>query len=560
MTEQEYIDLFYLLWNHAENEVVEFKRAESNYDIDDLGKYFSALSNEANLREHEFAWLVMGCWDKKRIIEGTSFKDSEESLNRLKQDMSQHTTDKLIFREIVPIHVEGKRVLMFKIPASPRNIVMHWKGIAYGRDGESLVPLNQAKRDEIRNQPPIPDWTAQLVSNATIDDLDELALAKARIMYKKVHNRIPAEEVNAWSVEEFLSNAGVMIDGGITRAAIILLGKPTSVYKLRPAVVKVTWTLRDESGDVLDYEHFTVPFVLTVDKILGKIRNLTMRKLPGGTLFPDVMQQYDDYSMREALHNCIAHQDYTMQERINLVENPGFLYYANGGSFIPGTLQKALASLGPQRHYRNECLCNGMVNFNMIDTVGRGIRKIFNEQRRRHFPMPDYEIDNEKREVAVRLYGNAINEKYTTLLKEKKDLTLEDCILLDAVQKGHKISEEVAQELIAKGLVEGEYPELSISLNVARQTKQLPEYTRVSGLERSKLKQMALQFIQNAGDEGTMRDGIYEYLKVAMPGNKTKEQNLRLLGNILKELKEEGSVFLSGLSWYAIKANPTRND
>lgn len=550
MTEQEYIDLFYLLWNHAENEVVEFKRAESNYDIDDLGKYFSALSNEANLREHEFAWLVMGCWDKKRIIEGTSFKDSEESLNRLKQDMSQHTTDKLIFREIVPIHVEGKRVLMFKIPASPRNIVMHWKGIAYGRDGESLVPLNQAKRDEIRNQPPIPDWTAQLVSNATIEDLDELALAKARIMYKKVHNRIPAEEVNAWSVEEFLSNAGVMIDGGITRAAIILLGKPTSVYKLRPAVVKVTWTLRDESGDVLDYEHFTVPFILTVDKILGKIRNLTMRELPGGTLFPDVMQQYDDYSMREALHNCIAHQDYTMQERINLVENPGFLYYANGGSFIPGTLQKALTSLGPQRHYRNECLCNGMVNFNMIDTVGRGIRKIFNEQRRRFFPMPDYEIDNDKREVAVRLYGNVINQKYTTLLKEKKELTLEDCILLDAVQKGHRITEEAAQELMAKGLVEGEYPELSISLNVARQTKQLPEYTRVKGLERDKIKQMALQFIQNAGDEGTRLESVLEYIKDVLPSVKSLEQKRRMLRHLLEEMKDEKMIIANGRTWY----------
>jgi ATP-dependent DNA helicase RecG len=249
-----------------------------------------------------------------------------------------------------------------------------------------------------------------------------------------------------------------------------------------------------------------------------------------------------------------------MQERINLVESPGFLYYANGGSFIPGTLQKALASLGPQRHYRNECLCNGMVNFNMIDTVGRGIRKIFNEQRRRYFPMPDYEIDEEKREVAVRLYGNAINQKYTTLLKERKELTLDDCILLDAVQKGHRITEEAAQELRAKGLVEGEYPDLSISLNVARQTKQLPEYTRVSGLERSKLKQMALQFIQNAGNEGTMRDGIYEYIKIAMPANKTKEQKLRLLGNILKELKDEGTVSLKGLSWFAIKTNPTRND
>ena len=553
MTEQEYIDLFYLLWNHAENEVVEFKRAESNYDIDDLGKYFSALSNEANLREHEFAWLVMGCWDKKHIIEGTSFKGSEESLNRLKQDMSQHTTDKLIFREIIPIHVEGKRVLMFKIPASPRNIVMHWKGIAYGRDGESLVPLNQAKRDEIRNQPPIPDWTAQLVSNATIEDLDELALAKARIMYKKVHNRIPAEEVNAWTVEEFLSNAGVMIDGGITRAAIILLGKSTSVYKLRPAVVRVTWTLRDDSGDIVDYEHFTVPFILTVDKILGKIRNLTMRELPGGTLFPDVMQQYDDYSMREALHNCIAHQDYTMQERINLVENPGFLYYANGGSFIPGTLQKALASLGPQRHYRNECLCNGMVNFNMIDTVGRGIRKIFNEQRRRHFPMPDYEIDNDKREVAVRLYGNAINQKYTALLKEKRELSLEDCILLDAVQKGHRINETDAQNLLNRGLVEGEYPDLTISLSIARQTKQLPEYTKVKGLERDKIKQMVLQFIQNAGEDGAKKNSILDYLKDVLPQRNSQEQNLRLLGNILSEMYSEKKVVLKGKLWYSCK-------
>ena len=550
MTEQEYIDIFYLLWNHAENEVVEFKRAENNYDIDDLGKYFSALSNEANLREHEFAWLVMGCWDKKHIIEGTSFKDSEGSLNRLKQDMSQHTTDKLIFREIVPIHVEGKRVLLFKIPASPRNIVMCWKGIAYGRDGESLVPLNQAKRDEIRNQPPIPDWTAQLVPNATIDDLDELALAKARIMYKKVHNRIPAEEVNAWSVEEFLSNAGVMIDGGITRAAIILLGKPTSVYKLRPAVVRVTWSLRDEHGEVVDYEHFTVPFILTVDKILGKVRNLTMRELPGGTLFPDVMQQYDDYSMREVLHNCIAHQDYTLQERINLVENPGFLYYANGGSFIPGSIQKALAAFGPQRHYRNECLCNGMVNFNMIDTVGRGIRKIFNEQWKRHFPMPDYEIDDDKKEVAVRLYGNAINQKYTTLLKEKKDLTLEDCILLDAVQKGHRISEEAAQELMRKGLVEGEYPDLSISLSVARQTKQLPEYTKVKGLERDKIKQMVLQFIQNAGEEGTKLESVLEYIKDVLPSIKTLEQKRRMLRHLLEEMKDEKMIIVNGRTWY----------
>ena len=201
------------LLEHSENEIVEFKAAHNNYDIDELGKYFSALSNEANLREREFAWIVFGVENKTHEIVGTSFKDSEQSLNKLKHDMSQHTTDNLIFREIEPIMVEGKRVLMFKVPASPRNTVMHWKGIAWARDGESLKPLNQTKRDEIRNQAPIPDWSAQLVPSASINDLDDLALATARVMYKKVHgSNISGEEVDSWSMEEFLSNSNMMRD------------------------------------------------------------------------------------------------------------------------------------------------------------------------------------------------------------------------------------------------------------------------------------------------------------------------------------------------------------
>ena len=136
------------------------------------------------MRQHDFAWIVFGVLDKTHEVVGTSFKNSEVALNKLKHDFSQHTSDSASFREIVPITVEGKRVLLFKIPASPRNIIMHWKGIAYGRDGESLVPLSQAKQDEIRQQPPLPDWTAELVPSATIADLDEMALAKARIMFK----------------------------------------------------------------------------------------------------------------------------------------------------------------------------------------------------------------------------------------------------------------------------------------------------------------------------------------------------------------------------------------
>ena len=548
---ENYNDILVYLLNHSENEVVEFKAAKNNYDVDDLGKYFSALSNEANLREHDFAWIVFGIDNKTHAVTGTNFKEGEQVLNRLKQDMSQHTTDNLIFREIVPLFIEGKRVLMFKVPASPRNIVMHWKGIAYARDGESLKPLNQTKRDEIRHQSPIPDWTAQLIPNATIDDLDELALATARVMYKKVHSNIPSQEIDGWSKEDFLSNSNMMRDGQITRAAILLLGKPLSLNKIHPAVAQITWTLQDDEDIVDDYEHFTIPFLLTVDKVLAKIRNKTMRELPGGTLFPDTMKQYDDYTIREALHNAIAHQDYTLQQRIVFVESPGKLYYGNGGSFIPGTIEKALEHKGPQLHYRNECLCKGMVHFNMIDTVGRGIKKIYMEQKNRFFPMPDYDIDNENRTVGVTIYGKMLDEKYSELLKSDNKLTLKECIWLDAVQKHRPITKQAVAHLKERKLIEGRGSDLSISLGVARMTHQVGQYTKNKGLAFDTLKKLILQLAHNAGEDGFKRADAFEVVESALPSTKGVNGKNRYLGRILVNMSNEGLLKLKtdGHTW-----------
>ncbi len=549
-----YKQLFHSLIQHKESEVEEFKKAENNFDFDDLGKYFSALSNEANLRGLPFAWLVFGYDEKKHEIVGTSYKDGEGAMNKVKQDLTNNMSDGQTFREIIPVEVDGKRILIFKIPASPRNIVMKWKGIAYGRDGESLKPLNQSKQDEIRNQTPYRDWSAEIVPTATLDDLDEVAIAKARKMFKKVHSRIPVAEVNAWSDEKFLSKCGLMIDGKLTRAAIILLGKSFSEYLLRPAVVQVTWTLRDKNKDVVDYEHFSVPYILTVDEILAKIHNLTLREMPGGTLFPDTMKQYDDYTIREALHNCIAHSNYQLQQRINFVENPGFLYYSNAGSFIPGSLEEVLSTDEPQKFFRNNCLCQAMVHFNMIDTVSRGIKKMFTEQWQRRFPMPDYEIDNDKQQVAVRIYGTSIDERYTNMLKNNDSLTLWDCISLDAIQKGHRIDETVAQDMIQRGLIEGEAPNYTISLGVAKASRQLPQYTKVRGLERDKIKHMILQFIQNAGADGAKRDAILEYLQGTLPGRNTRGQNSDLIRNILREMGQENLIVSKNKLWYLSKS------
>ena len=547
-----YKQLFHSLIQHKESEVVEFKKAETNFDFDDLGRYFSALSNEANLRGLPFAWLVFGYDEKKHEIIGTSYKDGEGALNKLKHDFTNHTTDSQTFREIIPVDVDGKRILMFKIPASPRNIVMKWKGIAYGRDGESLKPLNQSKQDEIRRQAPAPDWSAEIVPDATIADLDELALATARIMYKKVHgSTIPANEIDEWSTEEFLSHSEMMRNGKITRAAILLLGNPVALQKIHPANAQITWVWKDKDGEIVDYEHYTIPYILAVDKIFAKIRNKTMRELPGGTLFPDTMKQYEDYSIREALHNCIAHQDYPLGGRITLVENEGFLYYSNRGSFIPGSVEKVLRDKGPQKDYRNTCLSHGMVHFNMIDTVGRGIPKLFKEQRRRFFPMPEYEIDDSAKTVSVTIYGIASDDAYTDLLKSDSTLSLMECLWLDAVRTHRPITKEAARHLKDKKLIEGKAPRYNIALSVAKKVQQIGQYTRETGLNKKAQVKLILQLAFNADSTGFKRVVAFEIIEQSLPASMTKTQKLNHVSHMLRDMQTDGLLKKndSGKSW-----------
>ena len=544
----------YLLRNYPQEnahcEWKEFKNLKNSFcgdEKDDVISYVSAIANM------EGGHLVIGVHDKTLDIVGTDTYnyDRQKAILRLTERCVNLSTEGLDIDEFVTDDT-NRKVWVIHIPKHlpKRPVFAHNK--AWQRIEDSLVEMTAERMSAILDEPIFSetDWSAQIVADAMIEDLDEVAIAKARMMFKKVHSRIPEAEVNAWTVETFLSKCGIMKNGGITRAAIILLGKYESAFKLRPAVAQVTWTRRDEKQEVVDYEHFTVPFILTVDEILSKIENLTMREMPGGTLFPDTMKQYDDYTIREALHNCIAHQDYTMQQRINFVENPTYLYYSNAGSFIPGTLENALTNEEPQAYFRNECLCRAMVDFNMIDTVSRGIKKMFNEQWRRHFPMPDYEIDAKNRKVSVRIYGNEINEQYTNLLKTNKSLTLWDCISLDAIQKGRTIHEDIAQDLLNRGLIEGEAPNYTISLGIAKATRQLQGYTKQKGLDKEKIKQMILQYLKNAGTDGAKRDSIYEYVKDVMPQVKTHEQQLRLLGDILSALSADKLIYAKGRIWF----------
>lgn len=542
--------IFNELRYHHEDEVVEFKKAENNFDFDDLGKYFSALSNEANLRDKAFAWLAFGVHDKTREILGTSFKNSMKSLQKLKQDLSQHTTDNHTFREIYELKIEGKRVLLFQIPATPRGIPMAWKGHFYARRGESLGALDMGKYEEIRRQVVDEDWSKEIVKGATIEDLDPEAIKEARRKYGKKHPDL-VKEMKKWDDITFLNKAKITLKGKITNTAILLVGRTESEYLISPAVARIRWIYKDSKGNERDFAIETCPFVLATDKIYGKIRNFKYLIMDPEltSLVPDNLDTYDPFIIREALNNAIAHQDYGCHGMINVVEEEDRLIFTNLGSFIPDSVRSVLENDAPEEHYRNKMLANAMVELGMVDTIGSGIKRMFDKQRERLFPMPDYDFSENR--VKVTVVGKVLDVDYARLLTRDKTLSLLDIEMLSRIQMHRSLSKEEIDYLRKRKLVEGRKNALYFAKSVAGATGQKAEYTRNKGFDDEYYRDLIMKALEQ--HERMSRPEINALLMNKLPEALTEKQKLSKIGHLLTYLRQSGKIEIGDKKQWQLK-------
>jgi ATP-dependent DNA helicase RecG len=523
----------------AETEWVEFKEAKTTFDPEKLGNYFSALSNEANLKGQPWGWLVFGVTNKvPRQIVGTQYKAHRPALDALKKGVADQTSNRVTFEEIYEASRPEGRVLLFQIPPAPRGMPVAFKGHYYGREGESLGPLSIHEIEQIRKQETRDDWSAHCCQAAACDDLDPEAIAFARQEFKKKHPDL-AGEADRWNDLTFLNKAKVCINGQITRTAIILLGKNEAEHYLSPGIARITWVLKDEHGIEKDYQHFGPPLILAVDRVFAKVRNLTYRYLPNASLFPTEITQYDAWVIRETLHNCIAHQDYSWGGKINVVEEPESLLFTNVGEFLPGSVEEAIIRDAPPELYRNPFLAHAMVNLNMIDTIGSGIKRMFTKQRQRNFPMPDYDLSESGR-VSVRIIGKVIDEKYTRMLMERGDLDLIDVTALDKVQKHKPINEDEFKLLKRKKLVEGRRPNLFVSAEVAAATETIVDYLKKRGIDKGYCRQMVVELLRK--QRQATRHDFDKLLLTKLSDALDGDQKKNLITNLLQEMRRDGDI------------------
>jgi ATP-dependent DNA helicase RecG len=458
-----------------------------------IGEYISALSNGATISNKNFGYLVLGIQDDTARVTGTNFYPFKYKIGN--QDFELWLRNLIypkINFEIFEFEYDELHLVMFRIPSA--------KGEPVNFQKKPYIRINSQKTD-LRNYPALvrqiynalEDWSARKIEAASVSDLDEQAILLAREKFKSKNvNESFYEEIDNWDVPTFLDKAKITIEGKITNTALILLGKNESSHYLLPSVAEITWKL---DTDERAYEHFTIPFLLSTKKFLQKIRNYQYKFFPDNQLLSVSVNKYETKVILEAMNNAIAHQDYSLNSRVIVLEKTNKLVFTNAGNFFSCYPEYYFFGDKTPDKYRNPWLVKAMVNLGMIDTVGNGIYTMIIEQKKRYFPLPEYS-NSESNKVVLEIYGHEIDINYSKLLIENKNLELKTVVLLDKIQKKLPISKEESALLKRYMLIEGRYPNCYISASVASITGNKAQYIKDKSFDDKYFKDLIVEYLK----------------------------------------------------------------
>lgn len=198
----------------------------------------------------------------------------------------------------------------------------------------------------------------------------------------------------------------------------------------------------------------------------------------------------------------------------------------------------------PEEHYRNRFLATAMFNLKMVDTAGGGIRKMFNYQRERFFPMPEYDLSRGK--VKVTVIGKVLDMDFARVLARNSDLTLDEIIMLDKVQKKKRLTQAEGERLRSKKLIEGRKPNYYVSAKVAQQTGQKAAYTKNRPFDKTYYLDLIEKAIREHGY--VERKDVDELLWEKLPDWMNDKQKKIKINNLLSELRRKGKINNEGSS------------
>ena len=515
--------------NAKEDERLEFKEAKTRFDFEKLVNYCVVLANEGGGR------MILGVTDRRpRAVVGTrAFRD----LERTKAGLIERLRLRLDVEELQ--HPDG-RVLVFQVPPRPIGMPLEYQGAYWMRGGESLIPMTPDQLQRIFAETG-PDFSAEICTPAQLDDLDPAAVEILRQLWQR---KLPDQDISTRPDEQLLADAELLVDGGVTYAALVLLGTRKALGKhLAQAELIFEYRSNDAPGPAAERQEFRQGFLSVLDDVWRLVNQRNDRQHFQQGFFVWDVPTFNERVVRETVLNAVSHRDYRHGGSVFVRQYPQRIEIVSPGGFPSGITPENILR---QQNPRNRRIAEVLAKCGLVERAGQGFDLIFRECIRQSKPLPDFS-HTDAHTVWLTLHGDIQDPEFLRFLEEigreqVATFGLDDFLVVDLVRREQRIPDALrlrVEHLLEQGIIErvgrGRGVRLLLSRRLYRHIGKAGVYTRKRGLDRETNKELLMKHIQDNRNEGSRLGELVQVLPALSYVQVQKLlQDLRIQGRILK--------------------------
>ena len=519
-------------WLQArEDEHLECKEAKNSYEFDKLVKYCVALANEGG------GTMILGVSDRppRRVVGSLAFQELERTKAGLVERLHLRV-------DAVALQHPAGRVVVFSVPSHPLGVPIQYQGAYWMRSGEELTPMTPDMLKRIFAEA-APDYSAEVCQGAKLDDLDPVAVRRFRSMWlRKAGNKA----LETTDDVQLLTDAELLVNDGVTYAALILLGTRQALGRhLAQAETVFEYRSSEASGPPQQREEYRQGFFAFEDDLWTKInlRN-DVQHFQHGFFMYDI-PTFNEVAVREAILNAVSHRDYRLAGSVFVRQYARRLEIVSPGGFPPGiTPENILWRQAP----RNRRIAETLARCGLVERSGQGMNRIFEECIKESKPAPDFS-NTDDYQVSVTLHGDIQDPKFLQFLEQigrerLAAFTTQDFLALDQIHLEQPISELLRGRLpllVDQGIIEmigrGRGARYILSRSLYGFLGKKGVYTRKKGLDRDTNKALLLKHIEDNRAEGSRLQELVQVLPAL---------SLMQVQWLLRELQSKGKIQTSG--------------
>ena len=539
------IDELHAWMNAREDERLEFKEAKSRFDFERLAKYCVALANEGGGR------VILGVTDKlpRTVVGSQAFCN----LERTKAGLIERLRLRLDIEEIE--HPHG-RVLVFQIPSRQMGVPIQYEGAYWMRGGESLIPMTPDQLQRIFAETG-PDFSAEICTSARLDDLDPGAVEALRQPWQR---KLPDQDLSVRPVEQLLTDAELLVEGGVTYAALVLLGGHSALGKhLAQAELIFEYRSNELPGPAAERHEFRKGCLSVLDEVWRLVNQRNDQQHFQQGFFVWDLPTFNERVVREAVLNAVSHRDYRHGGSVFVRQYPRRIEIVSPGGFPSGiTAENILRQQNP----RNRRIAEVLAKCGLVERAGQGFDLMFRECIRQSKPLPDF-THTDDYSVWITLHGDIQDPEFLRFLEEigREQVAafgLDDFLVVDLVRREQPVPDSFrsrVEHLLEQGIIErvgrGRGVRLLLSQRFYQHIGKAGVYTRKRGLDRETNKELLLKHIQDNQDEGSP---LRELVQVLPALSYFQVQKL------LQDLRRQGQICRVGNTnasrWYPGNSPP----